>query len=402
MKRNITLLAICQALFMTSGTLLVSTSALVGLSLAPEPLLATVPLGAQFFSTMATSMPASLLMRRVGRRAGFMIGASVGIGGAVSATLAILAQDFALFVVGSSLLGIYNGCCQLYRFAAADAATDEYRSRAISLVLTGGLVAAFTGPGLAYATRELMSPVFAASYASLTILYAASLGLLYFTRIPWQRDVQTGSAGRPLWAIAKQPAFLMAVVCAMIGYGSMNVLMTSTPLAMNDSGFAFGHTAVVIQWHVLGMFAPSFVTGHLIARYGVGRVIAAGAILIGTCAAVNLAGTGMLNYWLALLLLGVGWNFMFIGATTLLTWTCYPSEKAKSQGLNDLLVFGTVALTATSSGMLYGWLGWVALNSIILPLIAVAVLICAFTRVDSAAAPGLSAGGLTEEAAKPR
>jgi MFS family permease len=374
-RRNVAILAICQALLMTSGSLLVTTSALVGVGLAEHKALATLPIGLQFLATMLSTMPASLLMRRIGRRAGFAAGALIGLTGAGVCTAGIVAESLAVFGAGCFLIGIFNGVGQYYRFAAAEVADPGFRPRAISLVLAGGVVAAFTGPNLARLSREWVAAAeFAGSYASLVVLYLATLLLVSTLRIPPPGAEERGGHGRALSAIASDARFPVAVLGAMIAYGVMNVLMTATPLAMLDSGHAFSDTALAIQWHVLGMFAPAFFTGHLINRFGVLRVMMAGAVLLAGCVAVNLSGTAVTHFWVALALLGLGWNFLFVGSTTLLTEVYRPAEKAKVQGLNDLLVFATVACTATTSGTLHHALGWEPMNIGALPFVLVALV----------------------------
>lgn len=374
-RRNVALLSVCQALFVTSTGLMVSVSALVGYALAARPSLATLPLGLQFLATMVFTVPASLLMKRAGRRFGFAVGALVGAAGAACSALAIVAASFPLFCAGAFLLGIFVAFAHYYRFAAADAAPDGFRARAISLVLAGGVVAAFIGPNLANWTRDLVptSP-FAGSYASLVAVFAGTLALLSFIDMPAPAAHERLEGGRPLARIAREPVFAVAVVGAVVGYGVMNLLMTATPLAMLGCGHGFADTAFVIQWHIVAMFAPSFVTGHLIHRFGELRIMLWGSALLGACVAVNLSGVEVANFGVALALLGLGWNFLFIGATSLLTELHSPAEKAKVQGLNEFLVFGTVTLTATSSGMLHDAFGWSALNVGTLPLLAAVVL----------------------------
>ncbi len=373
-RRNVALLAVCQALLVSSASILIATSGLIGARLAPNAALATIPLGAQFLAMMATAMPASLYMRRVGRRNGFLTGAAIGIGGAVLCTFAIIGENFVLFCAGSALFGVYTGFGQFYRFAAADAAGSAFRARAISAVLAGGVVAAFIGPNLARATRDSIAlHPFAGSYLALIGLGVLASAVLAFVHAPPPVMIER-HGGRSLGELAAQPRYVVAVLGAMVGYGSMNLLMTATPLAMSTVGFQFGAVAFVIQSHVLGMFVPSFVTGRIIRRFGELEVMLAGAALLALCIAANLGGSGRWNFVVALVLLGVGWNFLFIGATTLLTETYRSEEMAKAQGLNDLLVFGTVALTALSSGALYHLLGWRMLNLGVGMLIAVAVL----------------------------
>jgi MFS family permease len=374
-RKNIALLAICQALMMTCNSLVIATSALVGLALASDKWMATLPLGLQFLSTMSFTLPASLFMKRLGRRVGFQLGALLGLGGAVLCTYAIFTRSFVGFCGGALLIGAFNAFAQYYRFAAADTATSQFRSKAISLVLAGGVIAAFTGPNLANWTRAVFdTALFSGSYACLIALYAASALVSSFIEIPPPTEAERREAGRPLSDIVRGPEFVVAVLSAMIAYGVMNLLMTSTPLAMQHNGHSFGSTAFVIQWHVLGMFAPSFVTGHLIRRLGLLNVMLAGSVLLGVCAGVNLLGVSVVHFWLALLLLGMGWNFLFTGATTLLTQIYTAAEKAKVQGVNDLLVFATVTLSAMSSGALHHSIGWAAVNLAVTPVIVLSLL----------------------------
>jgi MFS family permease len=373
MKKNVLLLAACQAMLMTGGSLLIATSALVGYRLAPDKALATLPLAMQMLASMLTTIPASLLMQRIGRRAGFLLGSSIGIAGAVLATYAIVTGSFALFVLGAALSGMFAGFGNYYRFAAADVATDDYRSTAISYVMAGGVIAAFVGPNLAHWTSAWLNAPFAGSYLALAGILVLSFGTQLFLEIR-QPARETHGSGRALGSIARQPVFIVAAIGGMLGYGIMALVMTATPLAMHDHHYAFGDTAFVIEWHVLGMFAPSFFTGHLIRRFGVLHVMLVGGLLSAVCIGINLTGNSLTHFWLALFLLGVGWNFTFIGATTLLTETYAPEEKAKTQALNDFLVFSTVTLSVLSAGSLQHHLGWRAVNYGVMPLIAVTVL----------------------------
>jgi MFS family permease len=371
MKRNVLLLAACQAMMMTGGSLLIATSALVGYRLAPDQALATLPLALQMLAGMLASIPASLFMQRVGRRAGFVVGSSIGAAGAALAAYAIVQNRFGLFALAAALSGVFAGFGNYYRFAAADAASEEYRSRAISYVLAGGVLAALVGPNLARWTHDWLATPFAGSFVALTGIMGLSVLVQLFLRIPHTRAEAHGG-GRPLTVIARQPTFVVAALSGMFGYGVMSLVMTATPLAMHAHHFAFDDTAFVIEWHVLGMFAPSFFTGQLIRRFGALQIMRLGAVLDIACVLINLSGTGQLaHYWLALTLLGVGWNFLFIGATTLLTETHRPAEKAKTQALNDFLVFSTVTLAVLSSGQLQHRFGWQAVNLGVVPLILV-------------------------------
>lgn len=389
LRRNVLILSGCQALMLSGSSLMIATSALIGFSLSEDKLWATLPIGCLFLGTLLSTYPASMIMKRIGRRAGFMIGPIFGVAGAVLTLVAIMDQSFALFSAGSFLIGVLNGVGYYYRFAAADISDDVYRSRAISWVLVGGVLAAFVGPNLASFNRDLISGYpFAGSYASLIVVYALSVVLASRLDIPKPGTEERAGRQRSLWEIARQPTFLVAVVSAMVAYGVMNLVMTSTPLAMAGHNHSFSDTALVIQWHVIAMFTPSFFTGHLIARFGTLRVMAAGAIVLFASVAVALHGISVTHFVVALIFLGLGWNFLFIGATHLVTQSYVPAEKAKTQGLNDLLVFSTVALTALTSGMVHEIAGWEMLNELVLPAIGVAlgaILLLGWVRRQSEA-----------------
>ncbi len=386
MKRNVLLLVACQAMFMTGGTLLIATSALVGYRLSPDKALATLPLAMQMLAGMLTSIPASLFMQRFGRRAGFLFGSAIGIAGAGLATVAIVTGSFSLFVLGATFSGMFAGFANYYRFAAADVATADYRGTAISYVMAGGVVAAFIGTNLAHWTSAWLTAPFAGSFLALAAILMLSFTTQLFLDIPRPPREAHGN-GRTLGEIARQPVFIVAAIVGMLGYGIMALVMTATPLAMHDHHYAFGDTAFVIEWHVLGMFAPSFFTGHLIRRFGVLQIMLAGGLLIAACVGINLTGTSLSHFWLALFLLGMGWNFLFIGATTLLTETYTPKEKAKTQALNDFLVFSTVTIAVLSAGTLQHHLGWQAVNYGVIPLIAVTIFAVTWLLRRRAAAP---------------
>lgn len=363
MRRNVWLLSLCQALMNTGNVLLVSTSALVGYGLAPDRALATLPVALQFLATMLTSIPASLLMKHVGRRNGFLVGTALGLTGAALAAWAIVHGVFAAFCAGAALFGAFNGFGTYYRFAAADVASDEYRPTAISYVMAGGVIAAIVGPNLAsWSSGWLASAHFAGSYLALVAIYTGSLIAQLFLDIPPPNAHEAHDTGRPLRVLAQQGAFVVAVLAAAGGYGIMSLVMTATPLAMHAHAYTFHNTAFVIEWHVLGMYAPSFVTGRLIRRFGVLNVMLAGTVLyLGTVTA-NLTGHTLPHLWAALVLLGIGWNFLFVGGTNLLTETYRVEEKAKAQALNDFLVFTAVMVASFSAGALQYRFGWATVN----------------------------------------
>lgn len=369
MKRNVILLSLSQAVLITGTSLLVASSAIVGLALAGHKSLATMPLALLFLAQMATTIPASLYMARVGRRLGFMTSAMFGLAGAAVATGGVIKADFSMFCFGTTLIGVFNGFGQYYRFTAAEVAPEDWRSRAISYVLAGGVIAAFAGPNLANWLRHLLSAEFAGSYACLIGLYLLAFGIASLMRIPNSGSASRSQSGRPLKVIACQPAYLVAVASAMVGYGVMNFIMIATPLAMKCCAHAFSDTAFVIQWHIFAMFVPSFFTGHLIRRFGIANIMLTGILLLGLCVWINFAGTTVTHFWSALVLLGIGWNFLFVGATTLLTETYSPNEKAKAQALNDFIVFGTVTITSFSSGAVQHAFGWQTINMAVIPFL---------------------------------
>lgn len=370
-SRNVWLLATAQALFVSGQAIIATIAALVGFSLAENKALATAPLSVMFIMVMVTAVPASLVMGRIGRRYGLIIGNAIGVAGAVVAYFAVLQSSFWLFTGASALFGMASAFSQLLRFAAAEAAPEGKQARAISLVLAGGVVAALIGPTLAAWSRDLLLPaVFAGTYVVMAVLATLGAVVMWFVDLPPLSAAERAMKQRPLPEIALTPEFIVAALSAMLGYGAMNLVMTATPLAMAGS-HTFTDTALVIQWHVLGMFAPSFFTGSLIKRFGVLNVILAGVVLAAGAVIVNLSGDGFWHFWVALVLVGVGWNFMFVGGTTLLTAVPNAAERPRTQALNDFLVWGTVAAASVGSGAVFDVFGWEAVNMMILPALAV-------------------------------
>jgi MFS family permease len=372
MYRNVLLLAACQALYMTGTSTVVAVTAIAGGMLAPSHALATLPFSLQYVVTTATTLPASLLMRRIGRRNGFQMGLLAGAAGAALASTGLFIHSFVVFALGSALIGVLNGFAVFYRFAAADAASEVFKSRAISLVMAGGVIAAFTGPNLARWTMDIIGgAAFAGSFAVLVAVHLCAILILQGIDIPRGKILATDSPGRPLGVIVRNPIFVVALAAAATAYAGMNLVMTATPPAMLAHGHVFSDAAFVIQWHILAMFAPSFFTGHLIARFSATRIIAAGALSILLCTAINLSGVSMGHFIAALVLLGLGWNFMFVGATTLLAQAYTASEKAAAQGFNDLVVFSGVAAASLASGAIESAIGWSAVNlAVVLPVAA--------------------------------
>lgn len=372
-KKNVAVLAGCQGLLLTNNSVLIAVNALAGYALAPEKGLATLPVTAYFVGSALTTVPVSLLMKRIGRRGGFTAGGIGGILGSALSAWAVYAGNFWLLCLGTLVLGVYFAAGQYYRFAAADAVPGEFKSSAISLVLAGGIIGGFAGPETSKLTKDIIAGhVYAGAYVSLIGFALLAILLLCWLDIPPLSAEERKAAGRPLAEIARQPAFLVAVLSGMVGYGVMNLLMTGTPLAMTAWHHPFSDAAFVIQWHLVGMFAPSFVTGALIRRFGLLTVMAAGVVLNLVCVAVALAGGGVVNFWVALVLLGVGWNFMYVGGTTLLTECHTPAERAKVQGVNDVAIFITMVVTSLSAGALFTYQGWQTMNMIAVPFLAFA------------------------------
>jgi MFS family permease len=380
-RRNIALLAAAQGFLLANGVTLIAVNGLVGFQLASDKRLATLPVTAYVIGAALTTLPAAFFMKRHGRRAGFMLGSVLGICGALISALAVGIQSFWLLCLGTLFAGFYNAFGQQYRFAAADAADASWKSRAISLTLAGGILGGVLGPETGKFTKELLQPTFMASYGALALFALISLILVSRLQIPVLSQAEQTAPGRPIREIARQPKFIVAVLAASCGYGVMNLLMTATPLAMDMCSMPFSDAAFVLQWHVIGMFAPSFFTGHLIKRFGVINVLLAGALLMFACVGIALSGATLMHFWWALVLLGVGWNFLYIGGTTLLTETYRPEEKAKVQGGNDFVVFGVQAATSLSAGLMITSEGWAALNQLAIPVIALTALATAIYRL---------------------
>lgn len=374
-KRNVLLLATAQALFQTAGVLVMTLSGLVGLQLAPEPGLATLPIALMMVASALATIPASLFMQRHGRRAGFLVGAALGAGAGLLAAGAIALSHFWLFVAANMLMGAYQGVAQFYRFAAADAASAAFRSRAISWVVAGGVVAAVAGPTLARVTQHVGSLPFLASYLSLVLLGALAAVVVSRLSLPSPQAEAAQGPARPLAAILRQPVFITAVLGSLTGAGVMIMVMTATPLAMHVHGHALDASASVIQWHVLGMFLPSFFTGRLIARAGVLPVMGMGIVLLAMHVAIALSGTAFLHFLSGLVLLGVGWNFLFVGGSTLLTDAHTPAEKGKTQAAHDFLVLAVVSIASFSAGKLLAVWGWQSVNLTALPLLGLSLLV---------------------------
>jgi MFS family permease len=374
--RNVLLLAACQAMLLTNNSTLIAINALAGLALAPYPWLATLPVTCWVLGSALTTVPASFYMKQVGRRTGLMRGAAVGIVGALTCAGAVWLQNFWLLCAGTLVWGTYNAFGQYYRFAAAEVATVDFRATAISLVLAGGLLGGILGPTASRFTVDLLGPKFMGAYLALILCALTAIVLLRYIDVPEPGAEARASSGRPMREIALQPKFAVAVLAGAVGYGVMNLLMTSTPIAMGTCGHPYGDAAFVISSHVIAMFAPSFVTGGLIRRFGVLPVMFAGALLNVAAIATAVSGLSVTHFWLSLVLLGVGWNFLYVGATTLLTETYRPEERAKAQGANEFAIFVMMVVSSLSSGLLVTGAGWELLNlAALIPLAAVAIAI---------------------------
>ena len=369
--RDIFLLACCQALLLTNGAGLITMNGLVGYTLADTKALATLGVTLYVLGSAVTTMPASLLMARIGRRRGFMAGAIINVGGCALAALAISRHSFALYCAATAVIGVYNAIGLQYRFAAAEVAAPADKAKAISLVLAGGVVGGFVGPESVRRAVGLFETPFLGGFVALAAYALVALVVQSFVHVPPPTLEERSGKGRPLSVIVRQPVFIVAVLAGAVGYGLMNLLMTATPIAMDICRHPFAAVAIVIEWHVVGMYAPGFFTGSLIRRYGVLNVILAGVILVALCAGIALQGTTVTHFLLALALLGIGWNFMYTGGTTLLTQAYAPAEKARVQGANDFIVFATMGVSSFASGAMVSAAGWEAMNRAVLPVLAV-------------------------------
>lgn len=373
---------------MTSTSAIIATAPIVGeIMLGKGHSMVTLPLALQFVAMALTTIPASLYMGRFGRKVGFITGAFIGACGGALGAYAIMQGDFVLFCIASLLTGSFNGFCHYFRFAAADVSTDAFRSKAISYVLAGSVIAALLGPTLARNTADLIAVEFAGVYLSLIVVYLLVSCVVSFVSIPRPTMEQRKAGGRPLSEIARQPKFIIAVCAATFGYLVMSFLMTVTPLAMIACGFEYADSTYVIQAHILGMYAPAFVTGHLINRYGVNNILIAGCVLCGASIVIHLSGIGFLNFLSGLVLVGIGWNFLFTGGTTLLTRTYTPEEKAKVQGLNDFFIWGTISVGAVTSGAVHSSVGWSAVNLVMAPLVVIVFATTLWLRYSGRKAP---------------
>lgn len=368
-RRNAMVLAVAQALGGANNTIIFSTASLVGSVIAPDKGLATLPVTCMVLGMWIGTLPVGWLARRLGRRPALQIGTLFGMASGLISCTAVITANFWLLLFGTFCGGLYAAAFQSYRFAAADTASESYRAKAVSWVLAGGVFAGVLGPQLVIFTTDLLAPyTFAATYIGQSAFALIAIGVLQLVKIP-KPVARRGDSGRPLLEIVSAPRFIVAVVCGVTSYAVMNLVMTAAPLAMIGCGHSVTDATLGIQWHVLAMYGPSFVTGGIIARYGVNRVTVAGLVLLGLTAIASLTGTSVAHFWTALILLGLGWNLSFIGATTMVT-TCHrPEERTKVQSFNDFLIFGAMAMSSFSSGQILAYFGWETINALVFPAV---------------------------------
>jgi predicted MFS family arabinose efflux permease len=371
-RRNAMVLAVAQALGGASNTIIYSTASIIGSVLAPDKGLATLPITATVIGIWLGTLPVGWLARRFGRRAALQTGSVLGIAAGLISYVAVMRGDFWLLLVGTFCGGLYAAAFQSYRFAAADTASERYRPKVVSWVLAGGVFAAVLGPQIVIFTKDLLTPfAFAASYLAQAACAVVAMLVLQLIKIPRLAAARAQNP-RPLAEIVRQPRFIVAVACGVTAYGTMNLLMTSAPLAMVGCGHSVTDATLGIQWHVLAMYAPSFVTGSFVARFGVMRITAIGLALLAITGVVGVTGLSVAHFWTGLILLGLGWNLAFIGATTLVTECHRPEESTRVQSFNDFLIFGSMAVASFSSGQLLAAFGWATINVVIFPTVAVA------------------------------
>ncbi len=376
MHRQVFILASSQSLFQTISVMVMTIGGLAGANIANTPTLATLPIASMFLGTAMMMFPASMWMAKVGRRNGFLCGAFLGISGGIIAAVGIIYSSLYLLALGTFCVGAYQSFAQFYRFAASEVADDTFRSRAISFVMAGGVVAALIGPVLARFGGPLFNHLeYVGSFLIITIVSLIAMGILSRLHIPDQVEIKTSfSAGRPWPKIVFQPMYLVALLGAITGYGIMILGMTATPIAMHHAHHELGTITTVIQLHVLGMFLPSFFTGNLIVRFGVLKVMFAGLLLFACYIAFALSGLQFYSFAISLVLLGVGWNFLFIGSTSLLTRTYTHEEKAKAQAINDMTVFVVGLICSFSAGALLDIIGWKVMNMALIPWLVITAL----------------------------
>ena len=388
-KRNVAVLVFAQAILGSQLAINIIVAGWAGAVLAPDPSLATLPISIVVVGSLLTAPVMSLFMGRYGRRAGFWVATLAAAVASALCARALFVGSFGLFLTGSVLLGVFQATQGFFRFAATDTGSDAFKPKAISWVLAGGLLSALLGPQIANTASDAIASVpYAGAYVAMIGLNAIGAVGLWFLDIPTPPRAATAtSSGRPLALIVRQPAFIVAVLSAMVGFSAMSLVMTSTPLAMVGHGLTHAHATDVVRWHIVAMFAPSFFTGSVIVRFGRLPVIVAGLLLLGLCGAIAIAGVELQHFYLALIALGVGWNFSYIGATSLLATTHTRAEQAKVQGFNDFLVLGFVAVGSFASGALLDAFGWTAVQYAMAPALLLALAGIAWLALVGRRAP---------------
>ena len=381
-RRNVLVLAAAQALAGGTSTIVITTGGIVGAMLAPDKGLATLPITVMVLGMWFGTLPTGALAKTYGRRFALVTGALIGTASGLLASVAVLQGSFLLFLLSSFGAGLFGATHQSYRFAAADTATESFRPKAVSWVLAGGVLSAVIGPQLIIFTKDLLPPyLFAATFLGQAALALTAASVLLFVKIPRPVAVKGKSGGRPLGQIIRTPRFIAAAACGAVSYGMMNLVMTSTPLAMLACDHSVTDATLGLQWHVLAMYIPSFFTGSLITRYGSDRIVVLGLGLILASATVALSGISLWHFWTVLVLLGLGWNFSFIGATAMVTQCHAAEERNKVQAFNDFLVFGSMAVGSFSSGKLLASFGWAAVNEVVFPAILAAGALLLWRRM---------------------
>ena len=390
-KRNVVRLAAAQALAGGNSTVIIATGAIAGSMLAPDPAYATVPVSIFLVGSAVATLPHGWVARDWGRRTAFIIGASIGCATGLAGAAAMYLGSFALLCFATFLGGIYQAVAASYRFAATDGAPADFRPKAISWVMVGGVFAAILGPQLVQLTMNIWQPyLFMASYLAQAGISLVAMAVLAGVDLP-KPTAASLAAGRPLAEIVLRPAFITAALCGVVAYGLMNLVMTSAPLAMKMCGLSLSDSNLGIQWHVLAMFGPSFFTGSLVARFGAPRIVAAGMALLTIAALIDMSGQTVWHFWIGLIFLGVGWNFGFVGASAMVVETHRPEERNKVQAFNDFLVFGTMAVGSFSSGQLLTSFGWTMVNEVVFgPVVLACVALAATARMRRGAKAGIA------------
>lgn len=379
-RRNVMVLVAAQAFLGAQMPMIFITGGLAGQSLAPNPCWATLPISMTVLGSMLAATPLAGLMQRHGRRTGFVVGAICGMIGAGIGALGLLYGMFSLFLIGSLFTGVYMSAHGFYRFAATDTASDGYKPKAISYVMAGGLLSAILGPQIVKVTADLMVIPFLGTYLGVIVINLVGMSLFTLLDIPKPAPVNREAPveGRSRAELLREPVIIVAIICATVSYALMNLMMTSTPLAVVGCGFETSNAADIVSAHVLAMYAPSFFTGHLIARFGTQKIVATGLVILALSGAVALSGVALENFFIALILLGVGWNFGFIGGTAMLAKSHTEAERGRIQGINDMIVFGGVTVASLGSGQLMNCsgsdvqTGWQMVSLAMLPFLVLA------------------------------